>query len=63
MKVFDSGMPEEDYWESLFDVELILRSLQIGPHLRDLGELGCGSSGPEGRLVAIGCLAPDLTAD
>ena len=35
-------MPEEDYWETLFDVPLILDELGIGSHLRDVAEIGCG---------------------
>ncbi len=42
MKVRESEMPEEAYWESLFDVALILDRLGIGDHLRDVMELGCG---------------------
>lgn len=42
MKVRDSGMPAEDYWESLLDVELILDRLGIGPQLTDVLEIGCG---------------------
>ena len=41
MKVRDSGMPEEEYWESLFDVPLILSRLQI-ERFHDVAELGCG---------------------
>lgn len=42
MKVRDSGMPEESYWESLFDIPLLLDRLGIDDRLRDVGELGCG---------------------
>jgi len=42
MKVHDSGMPEEPYWESLFDIPLVLDRLGIGPELGDMAELGCG---------------------
>jgi SAM-dependent methyltransferase len=42
MKLRESGMPEEQYWESLFDVELILDRLGIDAALRDVAELGCG---------------------
>lgn len=42
MKVHDSGMPEEAYWESLFDIPLILDRLGIGAELGDVAELGCG---------------------
>lgn len=42
MKLRESGMPEEAYWETLFDVELILDRLGIDHHFRDVVELGCG---------------------
>lgn len=42
MKLRESGMPEETYWESLFNIELILDRLQINASLRDVAELGCG---------------------
>ena len=41
MKIRDSGMPSEDYWETLFDVPLILSRLGID-QCRDVAELGCG---------------------
>jgi len=34
-------MPDEPYWESLFDVPLILSRLDIG-RFHDVAELGCG---------------------
>jgi SAM-dependent methyltransferase len=42
MKLRQSGMPEESYWETLFDPGSILRSLHIGKQLRNVAELGCG---------------------
>jgi SAM-dependent methyltransferase len=42
MKLRDSGMPEEEYWESLFDVPLILSALGIDFRTNDVAELGCG---------------------
>ncbi len=42
MKLRESGMPEEEYWESLFDVELILDRLGIDATIHDVVELGCG---------------------
>lgn len=42
MKLRDSGMPEEAYWETLFDVPLILDRLEINAGLRNVVELGCG---------------------
>jgi SAM-dependent methyltransferase len=42
MKIRDSGMPAEEYWETLFDVPLILDRLRIDESLNDVVELGCG---------------------
>jgi SAM-dependent methyltransferase len=42
MKLRESGMPEEECWESLFDVELILDRMGIDATLHDVTELGCG---------------------
>lgn len=42
MKVRDSGMPEQDYWESLFDVRLILDRLNVDNRIADAVEIGCG---------------------
>lgn len=41
MKIRDSGMPDEAYWESLFDVPLILSRLGV-ERFHDVAELGCG---------------------
>ena len=35
-------MPEEAYWETLFDVPLILDRLGVDARFRDLVEFGCG---------------------
>ena len=42
MKLRESGMPEEAYWESLFDVPLILDRLGIDSRLERVLEMGCG---------------------
>jgi len=42
MKVRDSGMPEQDYWESLFDIAGILDALRIDRAMKDVAEIGCG---------------------
>ena len=42
MKLRESGMPEEVYWETLFDVPLILDRLGIDERLRNVVEMGCG---------------------
>jgi SAM-dependent methyltransferase len=41
MRIRDSGMPEESYWETLFDVPLILSALGLN-RFHDVAELGCG---------------------
>jgi SAM-dependent methyltransferase len=41
MKIRDSGMPEEAFWETLFDVPLIIDRLGID-RFHDVAELGCG---------------------
>jgi SAM-dependent methyltransferase len=38
----ESGMPPQVYWETLFDVSLILDAFGFGPATRDVAELGCG---------------------
>lgn len=42
MKVRDSGMPPQDYWETLFDVPGILDAFGFGASTGDVAELGCG---------------------
>jgi SAM-dependent methyltransferase len=42
MRIRDSGMPEESYWESLFDVPMILQALRIDHEMCEVAELGCG---------------------
>jgi SAM-dependent methyltransferase len=42
MKLRESGMPDESYWETLFDVTLILDRLDIDGTIGDVVELGCG---------------------
>jgi SAM-dependent methyltransferase len=42
MKLRESGMPEEAYWETLLDVPLILDRLGVNSRLRNVIEFGCG---------------------
>jgi ubiquinone/menaquinone biosynthesis C-methylase UbiE len=42
MKLRESGMPEEAYWETLFDVGLILDRFGIDARLKNVIEMGCG---------------------
>lgn len=42
MKVRDSGMPEREYWESLFDLPAILDGLGVDSKVNDAVEVGSG---------------------
>jgi SAM-dependent methyltransferase len=42
MKYRESGMPEQGYWEALFDIDRILDAFAIGPQTGAVAELGCG---------------------
>jgi SAM-dependent methyltransferase len=61
MKLRESGMPAQDYWETLFDVPAILDAFGFGPTTADVAELGCGygtftiplAKRIAGRVIAI----------
>jgi len=42
MKLRESGMPAQDFWETLLDVPGILDAFGFGPTTGDVIELGCG---------------------
>ncbi|GKT12849.1 MAG: hypothetical protein ISEC1_P1834 [Thiomicrorhabdus sp.] len=42
MKVNDSGMPEETYWNSLFDIESVVDWLGLCEQTSKVVEIGCG---------------------
>lgn len=42
MRLRESGMPDEAYWETLFDIPLVLKRLGVGRETGDVVELGCG---------------------
>jgi len=42
MKSRESGMPAQDYWESLLNVQLILDQFGFHSDSMDVAELGCG---------------------
>ncbi len=42
MKVFDSGMPDETYWNSLFDIPAIIDWLKLESVRDPIAEIGCG---------------------
>ena len=42
MKIRESGMPDEKYWESFFDVQNIISRLQLDNQVNDIAEFGSG---------------------
>jgi len=63
MKVRDSGMPDADYWDSLFDVSLALDRLELNSACRDIVEFGCGYGTftlPAARRISGTCYALDI---
>jgi len=50
MKYRESGMPEQAYWETLFDIEGILDSFAIGPKTGAADRLA--SNGRRNTVVA-----------
>jgi len=42
MKIIDSGMPDETYWNSLFDIPLIVNWLNLTSADAPIVEIGCG---------------------
>jgi hypothetical protein len=42
MKTRESGMPDEQRWESFFDPHLVLNKLGLDPNCRAAVDLGCG---------------------
>lgn len=42
MKVPDSGMPDESYWNSLFDINQIVNWLELDAIKQPIIEIGCG---------------------
>jgi len=42
MKIRESGMPEETYWESFFDFQNIFTQLQLDDKVNDVVEFGSG---------------------
>jgi len=42
MKARESGMPEEEMWKGLFDVENILKTMGINSKIKNIVDFGCG---------------------
>lgn len=66
MKLRESGMPEEQYWETLLDANAILGRLDVGPRLGNVLEIGCGYGTftiPVARRVSGVVTALDIDPD
>lgn len=61
MKIRESGMPDENLWESFFEPEKILTTMQINRDTIDVFEFGCGygtftipaSKAIKGKIYAV----------
>ena len=65
MKLRESGMPQEAYWEALFNVGLILDRLGIDARLSNVTEMGCGYGTftiPVARRISGTLMAFDIDA-
>lgn len=66
MKLRESGMPAEDYWESLLDADAILARFRFDAATGDVAELGCGYGTftlPLARRIGGSVRAFDIDAD
>ena len=65
MRVRESGMPQQDYWDSFFDVDKILDELRLDGSQCDVLEFGCGYGTftlAAARLISGKVIALDLDA-
>jgi len=63
LRVRESGMPPQDYWDSFFDVGHILDALLLDSSRRDVLEFGCGYGTftlPAARRISGKLFALDL---
>jgi SAM-dependent methyltransferase len=66
MKTRESGMPEEQVWNSFFDPPSILEKLGLTPACRDAVEFGCGYGTftiPAARVITGTLYALDIDPD
>ncbi|MFA6418833.1 MAG: class I SAM-dependent methyltransferase [Candidatus Margulisiibacteriota bacterium] len=63
MKIRESGMPEQERWETFFSPDEILQTLGLGPEVIDAVEFGCGYGTftvPAARLISGKLFAFDI---
>lgn len=66
MRIRESGMPEEKMWNSFFDVQAILKELDVDFRTKDLVEVGCGYGTftiAASKLIAGAVFAFDIDED
>ncbi|OGC12361.1 methyltransferase type 11 [candidate division WOR-1 bacterium RIFOXYA12_FULL_52_29] len=63
MKIRESGMPEQERWETFFSPDEILKTLGLGPEIVGAAEFGCGYGTftiPAARLISGKLFAFDI---
>jgi len=63
MKIRDSGMPEEQWWESFFQPAALLHKMQLTSECKDVLEFGCGYGTftiPAAQIVSGKIVALDI---
>lgn len=63
MKIRESGMPNEQMWESFFDLEIIFDKLQINHVIDKLVDFGCGYGTftlPAAEVISENVIAFDI---
>jgi ubiquinone/menaquinone biosynthesis C-methylase UbiE len=65
MKIRESGMPEETYWESFFNTQYIFSQLQLDNKIDDVAEFGSGYGTftiPAAKIIKGNVYAFDIDA-
>ncbi|MDP3148787.1 MAG: class I SAM-dependent methyltransferase [Ignavibacteria bacterium] len=65
MKIRESGMPEETYWESFFDTRYIFSQMQLDNKIYDVAEFGSGYGTftiPAAKIIRGNLYAFDIDA-
>lgn len=66
MKVRESGMTEEKQWENFFEVEKILKIMELTGYIIDVAEFGCGYGTftiPAAKMINGTLYAMDIEQD
>jgi len=66
VKIRESGMPDQNMWESFFDPEKVLTTLGLNNRINNVAEFGCGYGTftlPAARMIKGKIYALDIEAD